>query len=254
MSSPCNMKSPPSISAIIADARRHLELEQAFDIYGIPVDADRIAGFSRSMTASAATARQRALDALCEQLQPCNRCGLGDTRKNLVFGAGNANADLMLVGEAPGQYEDEQGIPFVGPAGKLLTKIIRAIGLTRDKVYIANILKCRPPRNRTPSNDESSACFPHLLQQIEIIQPSIIVTLGNPATKAILQTTQGITRMRGKFVAWNGIEVMPTFHPSYLLRSPSAKRQVWQDMQKVHARMKELGLPIGDLQQGRRRA
>ena len=252
MSSPCKMNSTPAISTIIADARRHLELEQAFGIRGIPVDADRIAEFSRRMTASGAAAKQSALAALCEQLQPCNTCGLGDTRKHLVFGVGDANADLMFVGEAPGQYEDEQGIPFVGPAGQLLTKIIQAIGLTRDKVYIANILKCRPPRNRTPSAAESAACFGHLRKQIEIIQPSIIVTLGNPATKAILQTTQGITRMRGKFVAWNGIEVMPTFHPSYLLRSPSAKRQVWQDMQKVHARMKELGLPIGDLKQGRR--
>jgi len=129
--------------------------------------------------------------------------------------------------------------------------IIEAMGLTRDSVYIANVCKCRPPGNRTPGPDESAKCFPYLLKQINIIQPEISVTMGNPATKAVLQTTQGITAMRGRFHDWQGMAVMPTFHPSYLLRNPPSKRQVWEDMKQVWRRMRELGFPIGELKQGK---
>jgi DNA polymerase len=244
---------------ITADARRLLELESSYGLAGVPFDPQRVKHLKQehadARTAAARVPRntaspaekQAALDALCEELRPCCKCGLGEQRKNLVFGAGNPDADLMFIGEAPGQVEDEKGIPFVGPAGQLLAKIIGAMGLSRDQVYIANILKCRPPNNRDPMAEEIDSCIPNLYRQIEIIDPRIIVTLGNPATKTILQTTAGISRMRGNFVEWDGIEVMPTFHPSYLLRTASAKGQVWQDMKKIHQRMKELGLSIGEL-------
>ena len=250
------------LKRLIADAERHLELEGAFGVSRIPFDPENVARLARAKpfgsvqppTASATSAqeKQAALDQLRQKAEACRRCELGERRKNLVFGDGHPDADLMFVGEAPGQREDEQGIPFVGAAGQLLTKIIEAIGLDRKRVYIGNVLKCRPPNNRAPLPDEAAACFPYLCAQIEIIQPKIIVAMGNPAMRTILQTRQGITRMRGKFVEWNGIEVMPTFHTAYLLRNPAAKRDVWQDMQKVHARMKELGLPIGELKRGRR--
>ena len=205
-----------------------------------------------SNRASAAGNKQQALDELRQELEPCCKCDIAQERTNLVFGDGDPDAGLMFIGEAPGRQEDLQGIPFVGRAGQLLTRIIEAIGLTREQVYIGNILKCRPPNNRTPTTQESATCFPNLERQIEIIQPSIIVTLGNPATKTLLETTQGITRMRGRFVEWRGVQVMPTYHPSYLLRNPDAKRDVWEDMKKVHARMRELGLAIGELKSSSR--
>jgi len=247
------------LGRLAASVRRHLEVEQAFGVAYVPFDREyarelrqrrRDARGADGQTSAAGKREQ--LEALRQEMAPCCRCGLGASRTHLVFGAGDPDADLLFIGEAPGEQEDRQGVPFVGPAGQLLTRIIEAIGLTRDRVYIANILKCRPPGNRPPLPDETAACFPFLLRQIEIVQPRIVVTLGNPATKTLLDTTQGITRMRGKFVAWNDIEVMPTFHPSYLLRAASAKRQVWEDMQKVWRRMKELGLEVGELKRGRR--
>jgi len=241
---------------LVAATQRHLELEESFGVERMPFDASRAAALREQHRASArapsgAPNKAAALAALESELQPCNLCGLGAGRTKLVFGAGNPDADLMLIGEAPGYHEDRKGIPFIGPAGQLLTKIIEAIGLTRDQVYIGNVCKCRPPNNRTPRPDESAACFPFLRQQIEIIQPRIIVALGNPAMKALLDTRQGITRMRGRFVEWNGIEVMPTFHPSYLLRNPAAKRDVWDDMKKVWTRMREMGLTVGKLKGGK---
>jgi DNA polymerase len=253
---------PGELARLIGDARRLLELERAYGQQAAPFDPERVRARTRAVRSAAAIRtreampsaedKQKALDALREALAPCCKCGLGATRQNLVFGEGNPDAALMFIGEAPGRKEDEQGRPFVGPAGQLLTNIIEAMGLTRDQVYIANVLKCRPPNNRTPSAGESERCFPYLLKQIDVIAPRIIVTLGNPATKTVLQTQKGITKMRGQFVAWNAIEVMPTFHPSFLLRSPNRKREVWEDMQKVHRRMKELGLPIGELKTRRR--
>jgi len=192
-----------------------------------------------------------ALEELRKELDPRCLCEIGHGRRNLVFGVGRADADLMFVGEAPGFHEDQQGIPFVGPAGQLLTKIIEAIGLARREVYIANIVKCRPPENRLPLPDEVARCLPHLLRQIEIIRPRILVTLGNLATQTLLQTTMGITKARGIFIERDGILFLPTFHPSYLLRNPAAKKEVWEDMKKVWAKMKELGLKVGELKQSR---
>jgi len=150
-----------------------------------------------------------------------------------VFGVGNPDADLMFVGEAPGADEDVQGIPFVGRAGQLLTKIIEAIGLTRDDVYIANIIKCRPPQNRNPEPDEVATCEPFLFRQVDIIKPKIIVALGKYAAQTLLRTETPISRLRGRQFDYRGAKLIPTFHPAYLLRNPSSKREVWEDMKLV---------------------
>ena len=172
-----------------------------------------------------------------EEIGPaCSRCKLHTLgRKQVVFGVGNPNADLMFVGEAPGADEDEQGEPFVGRAGQLLTKIIEAIGLKREDVYIANVIKCRPPGNRNPEPDEVEQCQPFLFRQIDAIKPKVIVALGKFAAQSLLQTTDPITRVRGRSFTYRGATLIPTFHPAYLLRNPSAKREVWEDMKKVRA-------------------
>ena len=163
----------------------------------------------------------------------CKLCTLG--RSQIVFGVGNPRARLMFVGEAPGEDEDKKGEPFVGRAGQLLTKIIEAIGMTRDQVYIANVIKCRPPGNRNPEPDEVAACEPFLFRQIDVIQPKVIVPLGKFATQSLLKTVDPITRLRGRQFEYRGAVLIPTFHPAYLLRNPSAKREVWEDMKKVRA-------------------
>ena len=161
----------------------------------------------------------------------CKLCTLG--RSQIVFGVGNPKARLMFVGEAPGEDEDKKGEPFVGRAGQLLTKIIEAIGLTRDQVYIANVIKCRPPGNRNPEPDEVASCEPFLFRQIDVIQPKVIVPLGKFAAQSLLKTMDPITRLRGRQFDYRGAVLIPTFHPAYLLRNPSAKREVWEDMKKV---------------------
>jgi DNA polymerase len=175
-----------------------------------------------------------ALRAIREDIGDCTRCKLHTLgRTQVVFGVGNADADLMFVGEAPGADEDVQGIPFVGRAGQLLTKIIEAIGLTRDEVYIANIIKCRPPQNRNPEPDEVATCEPFLFRQIDIIKPKIIVALGKYAAQTLLRTEMPISRLRGQQFDYRGATLIPTFHPAYLLRNPSSKREVWEDMKLV---------------------
>lgn len=163
----------------------------------------------------------------------CKLCSLG--RSQIVFGVGNPKARLMFVGEAPGEEEDKRGEPFVGRAGQLLTKIIEAIGLSREQVYIANVIKCRPPENRNPEPDEVAACEPYLFRQIDVIGPSVIVPLGKFAAQCLLKTTDPITRLRGRRFDYRGTTLIPTFHPAYLLRNPSAKREVWEDMKLVRA-------------------
>ncbi len=196
-------------------------------------------------SASAAPADDRAVASLGrirEELGDCRRCKLCATRKNIVFGVGNPNADLMFVGEAPGADEDEQGEPFVGKAGQLLTRIIETMfDLTREQVYIANIIKCRPPGNRDPEPDEVQQCEPFLFQQIETVQPKIIVALGRCAAQTLLRSEVPISRLRGQFFDYRGRLLLPTFHPSYLLRTPSKKREVFVDMKAVRARLQELG-------------
>ncbi|MBS1812465.1 MAG: uracil-DNA glycosylase [Acidobacteria bacterium] len=178
------------------------------------------------------------LEKIRADLGDCQRCKLWKTRTNIVFGEGNAKADLMFIGEAPGADEDASGRPFVGRAGQLLTKMIEAINFKREDVYIANILKSRPPDNRNPEADETKSCIPFLFRQIAVIRPKLIVTLGNPATQGLLETKVGITKLRGEFQDYPrfpGIKVLPTFHPAYLLRSPDKKREAWEDLKKVRA-------------------
>jgi DNA polymerase len=169
----------------------------------------------------------------------CEKCKLAKSRKQVVYGVGNPNADLMFIGEAPGHDEDVKGEPFVGRAGQLLTDIIKAMKLTRDDVYIANVIKCRPPENRNPEPDELEACRPYIRRQVEIIQPKVIVTLGKFALQSLTEKAYGISAVRGKWLEYNGVRVMPTYHPAYLLRTPSAKKDVWADMKLV---MAELGM------------
>jgi DNA polymerase len=188
------------------------------------------------------------LAALRKDIGDCTRCKLHGGRTHLVFGTGDPEAELMFVGEAPGEDEDRLGEPFVGKAGQLLTRIIQAMGLQREKVYIANIIKCRPPRNRNPEPDEIETCSPFLRRQIEIIRPKVICALGNFAAQTLLATGQKISQLRGRFHALpisfsDGApaetKVMPTFHPAYLLRNPEDKKRVWEDMQLI---MRELNL------------
>lgn len=200
-------------------------------------------------------AESGALDALARSIKDCQNCKLGRTRTNLVFGAGNPKAELMFVGEGPGFDEDQLGIPFVGKAGQLLTKIIESIKLTRKKVYISNIVKCHPMRDpthpemrgndRPPTQEEVGQCLPILFKQIGIIEPKIICTLGSPATRALLNLSEGIGKLRGKFYDFyppygkfgEPIKVIPTYHPAYLLRDPTRKKEVWEDIKKIKKAM-----------------
>ncbi len=187
------------------------------------------------------SARTISLEEIREEIGDCMRCKLCEGRTHIVFGAGNPKADLMFVGEAPGADEDVQGIPFVGRAGQLLTRIIQAIELQRDQVYITNIVKCRPPTNRDPQPDEIATCQGFLFKQIEVIRPKIIVALGKYAAQTLLSTKAPISGIRGQFFHYRGSLLIPTFHPSYLLRNPSAKREVWEDMKAVKKRLEECG-------------
>jgi uracil-DNA glycosylase family 4 len=173
------------------------------------------------------------LEVIREDIGDCQRCKLCRSRTRIVFGAGSPQARLMFIGEGPGQDEDRAGEPFVGAAGQLLTRIIAAINLRRDEVYIANVVKCRPPENRPPEPDEIATCFPFLRRQIAAIRPLFICTLGASAAQTLLGTTEPISRLRGRFFDYEGIRVLPTFHPAYLLRNPEKKREVWEDMQRL---------------------
>ncbi len=182
--------------------------------------------------------KETKLSGLKQELEGCTRCKLADNRTTLVLGEGSLDAKLVFVGEAPGRDEDVSGRPFVGRAGKLLTKIIQAMGLRREDVYIMNIVKCRPPENRNPAEDEISQCEPFMLRQIQIIKPKIICTLGTFSSQQLLGTKTPISKLRGKFHNYHGVKLMPTFHPAFLLRNASKKREVWEDMQMI---MKEYG-------------
>lgn len=171
------------------------------------------------------------------QIGDCKRCKLCKTRNKIVFGTGNPNAELVFVGEAPGADEDEQGLPFVGRAGQLLTKMIEAMGLTRDRVYICNVIKCRPPDNRNPELDEINSCEPFLKKQLALIKPKVIVALGRYACQSLLKVEGSLSEIQGQWKQYEGIDLMPTFHPAYLLRSPSKKKEAWEDLQKVMARL-----------------
>jgi DNA polymerase len=181
------------------------------------------------------------LEEMYHAIKDCQKCALGKTRKKFVFGVGNPKAKLVLIGEAPGADEDEQGEPFVGRAGQLLNKILEAVNLRREEVYICNILKCRPPNNRDPLPEEEAMCKPYLMQQLELIRPKLILCLGRVAAHALLGTKESMSGLRGKFHEWNGMKVMVTYHPAALLRNPQWKRPTWEDIQllkKVYDELK----------------
>lgn len=242
-----------------AALRQQLEADRLLGLKSIPISLQppRTGNSGRVHPdpegAADATRKAQELRVLDESsVKGCTKCALCETRTQTVFGQGAPNARLAFVGEAPGFEEDRQGLAFVGRAGKLLTRMIAAMGLARDEVYICNVLKCRPPGNRDPSAEEVLACSPYLQEQLTIIQPEVLVALGAPAAKTVLNTTQSIGRLRGRFhdyypggVASGGgsIPVMPTYHPAYLLRNPAEKRKAWDDLQMV---MHLLGLPVPD--------
>lgn len=201
------------------------------------IELDRICGMDGYFFTKVAK-ESDSLGDLRKEVTRCARCDLHKTRQNVVFGSGNPRAKLMFVGEAPGQDEDIQGLPFVGRAGQLLTKIVEAMGLKRSDVYIANILKCRPPNNRIPLPTEILACEDNVKKQIEIIAPDVICTLGKFASQTLLRTETPISVLRGSFREYHGIKVMPTFHPAYLLRNPQDKKLVWEDMKKILRELK----------------
>lgn len=177
--------------------------------------------------------RSESLTEIRDDLGDCQRCRLSQSRHHIVFGAGNPDAELIFVGEGPGYDEDRQGVPFVGAAGQLLTKIILAMGLTRDQVYICNVVKCRPPENRNPKQEEIESCLPFLDRQIVTIAPKIICALGTIAAQTLLSINTAISKMRGRFYTRHNVKVLPTYHPAYLLRNPVKKRDVWDDMKKI---------------------
>ena len=250
---------------ILADVRAHLEYQRALGVKSIeapPLDVQKpivqsaalslpkektvsapAASLVVKKTAKSIEAGQPAtLESIREEIGDCTRCKLHKGRNSIVYGEGDPKATIVFVGEGPGFEEDQQGRPFVGAAGQLLTDIIeKGMKIKRAEVYICNIVKCRPPNNRNPEPDEVEACIGFVKKQIRAINPKVIVTLGNVPTQNLLNTKQGITRMRGTWQEYNGVPVMPTFHPSYLLRSPGEKKKVWEDIQLV---MKKLGMTI----------
>jgi uracil-DNA glycosylase family 4 len=213
----------------------HLERLQRDGVWGLDLSAS---AESSDCGGGGATADETLEQIQAEALE-CVACRLHESRNKVVFGTGNPRARLLFIGEGPGRDEDLQGEPFVGRAGKLLTKIIMAMGYERQDVYIANVVKCRPPQNRNPQADEADACEHFLLRQVAVIQPQIIVLLGKVAVQAILGSSAPMSRLRGKFQTWRGIPVMCTYHPAYLLRNANAKKDVWEDMQIVRDALAE---------------
>jgi uracil-DNA glycosylase family 4 len=243
---------------IVIQVRTHLEFQKALGVNSIeliPISASSATGVDARYPANAqqtaATTgkyisetgktteyQSEELDAVRVELGECTRCKLSTGRKNIVFGEGNPKAAILFVGEGPGYEEDQQGRPFVGAAGQLLTDIIvKGMKLRREDVYICNIVKCRPPDNRNPEPDEIKSCEPFLTKQFQAIKPKVIIALGNVAVKTLLNTKEGITSLRGRWQTYQGIPLMPTFHPAYLLRNPADKKLVWEDIKKVIAKM-----------------
>ena len=210
---------------MISDLKSYLEYLKGMGISSLPTSE----GYSEKTVRSGILT----LAEVRKEIGDCKRCKLHRARKTIVFGEGNEKASLMFIGEGPGYEEDVQGRPFVGKAGQLLTKIIESINLSREEVYIANIIKCRPPQNRNPEPDEIQSCNPFLMKQIHVIQPRIICALGTFSAQTLLKTDTKISALRGKSFDLEGINVIPTYHPAFLLRNPERKREVWEDMKKI---------------------
>ena len=226
------------IHEIVEDLKSYLEYLKGMGIEALPMN--EMADQQTSSDTSPPPPSIQSLEEIRSELGDCRRCKLHRTRRTIVFGEGNPNATLMFIGEGPGYDEDVQGRPFVGRAGQLLTKIIQSIHLQREEVYIANIIKCRPPGNRNPEPDEIKTCSPFLLKQVQAIRPKIICALGTFSAQTLLSTDAKITTLRGRFFDFQGIKVIPTFHPSYLLRNPERKRDVWEDMKRIMEEMPKL--------------
>lgn len=214
--------------------------ESGFDTSFMPGGLSETLVMPDRQAASAYTDQAETLDSLYQRHCECTACPLGHKRQHFVFGTGNEHADVMFIGEAPGADEDAQGQPFVGAAGQLLNKILKAIDFSRDEVYIANILKCRPPNNRDPQPEEIAACEPILRDQIRLIQPRLICALGRVAAQALLGTTMSLSRLRGRFHDYHGIQLMVTYHPSALLRNTAFKRPTWEDVQMLRRTYDEM--------------
>jgi uracil-DNA glycosylase family 4 len=241
------------VRELIAAFRTHLEARGRSGALGVPLapsprmgPAPQVVAASGSEPEAVATSRSEGgagrLQAVRDELGDCTRCKLSGGRKNIVFGRGNPDADLVFVGEAPGADEDMKGEPFVGAAGQLLDKMIGAMGYGRDDVYICNVIKCRPPQNRNPEPDEVAACEPFLKKQLAALRPRMLVALGKFASQSLCGEQTPITRLRGNVRTYEGVPVMPTYHPAYLLRTPEAKREVWSDLQAVMASLAGMGV------------
>jgi len=218
---------------MVIGLRHHLEEERNLGWEGWPRASSPPGENSTSRPSLAHSLSPVSLQAVRSELGDCRRCKLHPYRTQIVFGTGNPQAKLVFIGEAPGRDEDLQGEPFVGQAGQLLNKIIQAIQLRREEVYIANIIKCRPPENRNPEPEEIAACEPFLIKQLQVIRPRLICALGAFAAQTLLKTEEKISSLRGNFHEYQGIPLMPTYHPAYLLRNPGRKRDVWEDMKKI---------------------
>ncbi len=233
-----------ALEQALEEVRHTLDYWRRQEITGFDCSAEAVktvmdwpAGTVRKKEGSGPAAEE-SLEEIRADLGDCRRCRLHRGRSRIVFGEGNPRAGLVFVGEGPGYEEDRSGRPFVGPAGRLLDKIIAAMKLDRSRVYICNIVKCRPPANRAPAQDEIDACLPFLKRQLAAISPEVICTLGSVAARTLLQTRSPISVLRGRFHQWMGIKLMPTFHPAYLLRNPERKREVWEDVKKIMAFLK----------------
>ena len=225
-----------TLKEIIADLRSYLEYLKGLGIESLPASREAVEAKDHRPSPPSPSFT---LEGIRKELGDCKRCKLNRTRRTLVFGEGNPKAPLMFIGEGPGYDEDVQGRPFVGKAGQLLTKIIQSMGFQREDVYIANIVKCRPPQNRNPQPDEIEACHPFVLKQIEVIRPRIICALGTFAAQTLLKTIEKITALRGRVFDLDGIKIIPTYHPAFLLRNPERKREVWEDMKRILDLLKE---------------
>ena len=232
-----------SLQEILDDIEDYLEYRRDEGATSIEVDPEVVKGLSKPARRSepapnpevpgTGPAAESSLDDVAAQIAVCTKCSLHETRTKTVPGQGSSSPEIMFIGEAPGADEDRQGVAFIGRAGQLLTKMIEAMGFTREEVFIGNILKCRPPGNRTPMPDEMETCMPYLKEQIRLLKPKVIIALGATAVKGLLDVRTGITKLRGTWMAFENIDLMPTYHPAYLLRNPSAKKDVWEDLKEV---------------------
>jgi uracil-DNA glycosylase family 4 len=246
------------LRSLVAGFRAHLEARGRSGLLGVPISrpstVDRRQPWSSGSGSPGAVDRRLStvdslpkvgapgLQAVRDELGDCQRCRLKSGRKQIVFGVGNPEAELVFVGEAPGAEEDRRGEPFVGAAGELLDKMIEAMGFRRGDVYICNVIKCRPPENRNPEPDEVAACEPFLKKQLAVLRPRLIVTLGKFAAHCLLRVDTPITRLRGNWKSYEGVQLMPTYHPAFLLRDPSRKRECWSDLQQVVAALRRMGV------------